>query len=384
MTDSLPTEKPDTNGTDIAKRTLKRRGLLAAAWATVAAIVAKQTTNRVEAANGGPALLGASNTQTLPMVIENTTANAVGAFLVDTTGTQSLGLVAEGGATGVAGYAINDGGGAGVFGFTSKAGSFGLWGINSNGGVGVRAESPSGTALLGVSATGVGAYGQVPATSTANAIAVYGANFSSYEGPGPGAGGFGVYGHSAKGHGLVGATSSAGGAAVVGATNGVAGAYAAALYGPVLIGGALTVYGAKSAAVPHPDGSHRLMYCVEAPESWFEDFGKGRLECGQADVTIDPDFAAVANMEDYHVFVTVYGQPNDLIVDGRTSRGFRLQAGNPASTAEFSWRVVAKRKDIVGERLAKVTMPTEPALPTAPPTPEPAPPADHRSRRIRS
>ena len=104
-------------------------------------------------------------------------------------------------------------------------------------------------------------YAEVPGTASANAIAVYGLNNSSYAGPGAGAGGFGVYGLSAKGHGLVGATASAGGAAVVGATNGVAGAYAGAFYGPVIVGGDFTVVGgAKSAAVAHPDGSHRLLY----------------------------------------------------------------------------------------------------------------------------
>ena len=62
------------------------------------------------------------------------------------------------------------------------------------------------------------------------------------------------------------------------------------------------VGGAKSAAVPHPDGTHRRLYCVESPESWFEDFGKGQLDCGEADVAIDPTFAAVVDLDDYHVF----------------------------------------------------------------------------------
>jgi hypothetical protein len=100
--------------------------------------------------------------------------------------------------------------------------------------------------------------GVIPPTSSSNTIAIYRLNNSSFAGPGPGAGGFGVYGLSAKGHGLVGATAAAGGAAVVGATNGVAGAWAAAFYGPVIVSGDFIVLdGAKSAAVPHPDGTHR-------------------------------------------------------------------------------------------------------------------------------
>src|SRR5215207_3856366 len=80
-------------------------------------------------------------------------------------------------------------------------------------------------------------------------------------------------------------------AAVVGATNGVAGAYAGAFYGPLVVSGNFTVVGgAKSAAVPHPDGSHRRLYCVESPESWFEDFGSAKLICGEAVVALDRDF----------------------------------------------------------------------------------------------
>ncbi len=185
-----------------------------------------------------------------------------------------------------------------------------------------------------------------------------------------------MYGLSARGHGLVGATSAAGAAAVVGATNGVQGAYAAAFYGPVAVSGALTVFGAKSAAVPHPDGSHRLLYCVESPDSWFEDFGTGTLECGRADVRIDPDFAAVADLTSYHVFLTPYDIDFPLSVKMRTTTGFAVRA-NPALaraagvsendlSGTFSWRIVAKRKDIDAKRLAPVTIPPEPERPNLP------------------
>ena len=224
---------------------------------------------------------------------------------------------------------------------------------------------------------GIGVRGELPAGTDVNGIAVYGANNSSYAGPGPGAGGFGVYGLSAKGHGLVGATASPGAAAIVGATNGVAGAYAATFYGPVAVSGAFTVIGgAKSAAVPHPDGSHRRLYCVESPESWFEDFGEGQLACGRADVTIDPDFGAVVDLSKYHVFLSVYDTDQKLHVSNRTATGFTVEAdmalaalkGSKGSDADatFSWRIVAKRKDIQGDRLAPVEIPKEPKLPEMP------------------
>jgi hypothetical protein len=166
---------------------------------------------------------------------------------------------------------------------------------------------------------------------------------------------------------LVGATAAAGGAAVVGATNGVAGAYAGAFYGPLIVSGNFTVVGgAKSAAVPHSDGSHRRLYCVESPESWFEDFGRATLVCGEALVTIDRDFAAVVDPADYHVFLTGYDGAADLSVYDRTPKGFRVRAKSGNGESTFSWRVVAKRKDIAAPRFETVEIPKEPTLPPVP------------------
>jgi hypothetical protein len=135
--------------------------------------------------------------------------------------------------------------------------------------------------------------------------------------------------------------------------------------GSVSQGISLWSVAAKSAAVPHPDGSHRRLYCLESPESWFEDFGSGVLECGRALVAIDPDFAALVNLDDYQVFVTEYDRQSDLCVADRTPTGFRVQARHAAAEGPFGWRIVARRKDINAERLATVTIPPEPTLPPA-------------------
>jgi len=79
--------------------------------------------------------------------------------------------------------------------------------------------------------------------------------------------------------------------------------------------------------------------CMESPECWFEDFGIGSLECGRAEITIDPDFAAMA---------ALMGKR-----EGELS-------------GDFSWRIVAKRRDIPGPRLETVSIPSEPALPSIP------------------
>ena len=120
----------------------------------------------------------------------------------------------------------------------------------------------------------------------------------------------------------------------------------------------LYVSGTKSAVVPFPDGSHRQLYCMESPESWFEDFGFGQLMEGRAAIQLDPDFAATVSTDDYHVFIAEYDDHNALFVTNRTETGFEVRAKTSASAAKFSYRVVARRKDIAPARLAKVTLPS--------------------------
>jgi hypothetical protein len=325
-------------------------------------------TSPAEAADGGPLIIGGNNSGALTTSLQTTTTE-IGLFVtanlanygaaalggVGTYGQTSLTNTGNAGVLGVS--AATSGRAPGVYGYAFSPDAPGVYGSNTAGGNAMRAE--------------------VPATATTNAIAMYALNYSSYTGGGPGAGGFAIYGLSAKGHGLVGATAAAGGAAVVGATNGVAGAYAAAFYGPVIVGGNFTVVGgAKSAAVPHPDGSHRRLYCVESPESWFEDFGRGTLACAEATIALDPDFAAVVDTSDYHVFLTAHSSNADLAVTDRSPARFRVQASEGAE-GTFSWRVVAKRKDIAGPRFERVEIPKEPTLPDVPASaqaPSPLPP----------
>ena len=335
-----------------SRRDLLRYGAVALG----AAATAGMTAAPVEAADGGNVIIGGNNVGTSATIVSATT---------------SYGLY---GTTTAAGYAGLGGDSPyfGTYGSTGGASGVAVFGFahNSSGnteGVRGHAFSPNGVGVRGINAAGGNAVrAEVPSYSGANGIAMYALNYSTYTGGSPGAGGFAIYGLSSKGHGLVGATASAGGAAVVGATNGVAGAYAAAFYGPVIIGGDFTVVGgAKSAAVPHPDGSHRRLYCVESPESWFEDFGRGTLVCGEAQIRLDPDFAAVVDTAEYHVFLTGHHGRCDLSVGDHTPEGFHVQSAADAE-GTFSWRVVAKRKDIRGARFEPVAIPREPTLPEVP------------------
>jgi hypothetical protein len=159
----------------------------------------------------------------------------------------------------------------------------------------------------------------------------------------------GVYGHSDQWTGVVGSTHNT-------RTN-----YAGYFWGPVGVKGNFTVWGKKSAAVPFPDGSHRLMYAVESPESWFEDFGRARLVRGVARVRIDRGFAAVISGNDYSVFITLEGDCCGVYVSRRSKDTFEvreLQGGR--SSVRFAYRIVARRKDVKPDRFERVKLPRRP------------------------
>jgi hypothetical protein len=229
------------------------------------------------------------------------------------------------------------------------------------------------TAVVGLNlSTGVTSSGVQGTSNGSNGGGVVGSNSST---------GVGVQGQSQSGHGLVGTTSATDGqhAALIGSVqpggNAVAlrgsipagaGGFAGVFDGPVIVNGSFQVFGApKNAAVKHPgDGTYRLLYCMESPESWFEDFGKAKLAGGKVDVKLDPDFVAVSLMDDYHVFLNPYGDTSGLYVTNQTPSGFTVQEHNGGTgNVSFSWRLVAKRKDIKGERLAKTTPAPAPKFP---------------------
>ena len=351
-----------------SRRDLLRYGAAALGVAAAAGIAASP----VEGADGGPVVIGQENLGASSTFLTSTTTGF--GFYVTATNA-SYGVLGVASFIGVYGYCTStSGNGGGVQGVSSAASGTapGVYGL---------AISSLAPAVYGRHNSGNAVRAEIPSSSNANTISMYALNYSNYAGAGPGAGGFAIYGLSAKGHGLVGATAAAGAAAVVGATNGVAGAYAAALYGPVIVGGDFTVVGgAKSAAVPHPDGSHRRLYCVESPESWFEDFGRGTLACGEARIRLDPDFATVVDPSEYHVFLTGHDGRCDLSVSDQTPDGFRVASSGHAE-GTFSWRVVAKRKDIAGVRFEPVEIPKEPVLPEVPASVhEPLPPLPDLSR----
>src|SRR5262249_19627346 len=118
---------------------------------------------------------------------------------------------------------------------------------------------------------------------------------------------------------------------------------------------------AKSAAVRIGKGRYQRLYSLESPESCFEDFGEGKLRRGKTKVHISADFAALVRTNRYHVFVTPHGDCGGLFVASRTRTGFEVRELNGGtSNVSFSYRIVAKRKDIVGKRLEELKVPDLP------------------------
>jgi hypothetical protein len=165
----------------------------------------------------------------------------------------------------------------------------------------------------------------------------------------------GVYGFSAANAGIVGETAN---------PNSFAGFFA----GNAVVTGTLTA-GVKNAMVAFPDGTQRVLHCMESPEHWFEDFGTAKLKRGRAVIALDADFAKVIT-RDYRVFLTPEGDCRGLYVRRKGALSFKvreLTGGN--SNVAFSYRIVGRRKDIRRHRrFAKIDTRLElPAGATRPP-----------------
>jgi hypothetical protein len=239
------------------------------------------------------------------------------------------------------------------------------------GGTGVSgtANAINGTGVFGIAkGGGTGVYGQSSRSphAFAETAGVFGENFDASGvgvlGTAHGAIGHGVHGRCNAGTGVYAESDT--GTALFATHNGGPTGAAGIFFGPVSVVGPFSVVGTKSAAVPHSDGSHRLLYSVESPESWFEDFGEAKLVKGRAKVRIDPEFAVVADTRRSHVFLTAYGDSQGLFVSARHRDGFEVrEQGGGSSSLTFSYRIVAKRKDVNAERFKKVSIPAKPKLP---------------------
>ncbi len=387
-------------------------------------------------AESAPFCLWVDNLRDTPAGSQRLSASLIGAGLVGgqfvggMPGAAGLGVVGVGapgdGVRGIAGGTAPSG--HGVAGFTASASHAGALGETSAAGVGVQGRSSNqavrgdggrfgvvgrGTATgvdgTGAGDSGFGVVGRGTVTGVhgsgagAGGLGVVGTGTArGVDGTGTGAGGLGVVGRgtASGGFGVIGiggrvgvrgdgrgATSGIGVEGIPGPLSGGFFPWAGAFRGNVLVSrnlsvdGNLFVSGSKAAVVPHPDGSERATYAVEAPESWLEDIGRAQLRQGVARVEVDPDFAAVTGLgDDYHVFLTPEGPTSGLYVTDRTSSGFEVrEQADGAGDISFSFRVVTRRTDVRAGRLERIERPPSgegdpgdatPGEPTSPPAPD--------------
>ncbi len=107
--------------------------------------------------------------------------------------------------------------------------------------------------------------------------------------------------------------------------------------------------GTVSTIVKDLNNKSRVMFCPEAPEVLFQDYGTGKLTNGRTHITLDPILTKNILVDDKHplkVFIQLKGDCKGTYVTNETANGFdviELQGG--ISDAEFNWSITATRQD---------------------------------------
>ena len=107
--------------------------------------------------------------------------------------------------------------------------------------------------------------------------------------------------------------------------------------------------GVKSTVVKDERGDERIMFCPEAPEVLFQDYGTGKLQNGFAHITLDKLLVRNIQVDDQRplkVFIQLEGNCKGVYVTNKTANGFDVQElENGRSNVPFTWQIVATRAD---------------------------------------
>lgn len=308
------------------------------------------------------------------------------------------GVYGENTGTGQGMLGINTSTGVGVYGQNGNAAGAGVLGANIAGGIGVFGTSATGVGVYGISTSNYGVIGQANGAlvlgvrgnnqnATGTGVSGVGnnigagnvfANGSGVAGTGTALGIYGIGTTAATGVGVVGAGSNNATTYTTGQGEGMAGTgslwgttgfataalandrwggyfdYLNSVNGYAYVGGrtggldyGILSGGTKSTMVPDANGNNRVMFCTEAPEVLFQDFGNGQLVNGRVHITIDPLLARNIFVDEAHplkVFIQLEGDCKGVYVTNKTADGFdviELNGGN--SNVSFTWQIVANR-----------------------------------------
>jgi hypothetical protein len=353
-------------------KTIGRRGLMAGVAALVGGAMAKTAPAApAHADDGSDLVIGQFNVgHTTTELGFDLTASTSPVFKVSdvhsATCVYGVSLLPGGGGTGARGDSVT---GVGVHGISES--NDGVRG-QSTSGVGVHGLSESSDAITGKAKQGAGVVGQ--SDTGAGVVGKTASNVSPAISGQGGAAGAGVLGFVDTGTGVEGRANGTGVGVMARAHAGIGlialneaeGGTAGLFFGNVTIKGGLKA-SVKNAIVQFPDGSQRLLTCVESPEVWFEDFGEGTLTKGRAEVRIDPDFASIVNLAlAYHVFLTPHDSKiKGLAVTARLADHFVVEDQDSASAGTFSYQIVAKRKGYERQRFERVEVPPPPPPPSS-------------------
>lgn len=302
----------------------------------------------------------------------------------------NAGIYGENNGSGQGVLGFSSGTGVGVYGSSSNANGLGVFGYNQGAGVGLSGLSTSGVGVAGqtnsntspgirglnlnASGTGVLALGNNISGGTILAggagLAANGTSLGAYALATNATTGIGLV---ASGNGLTTLNNIGAGAGVLGQglSFGVVG-YAVNTLGNERWGGyfdflnstngyayvggrtantdyAILSSGTKSTMVPDEQGRNRVLYCTEAPEVLFQDFGSGQLRNGRAHIALDPLLARNVAISDQHplrVFIQLEGDCRGVYVANKSAAGFDVvELGEGRSNVAFTWQLVANRAD---------------------------------------
>ncbi|MCX7729380.1 MAG: hypothetical protein N2203_07915 [Bacteroidia bacterium] len=111
--------------------------------------------------------------------------------------------------------------------------------------------------------------------------------------------------------------------------------------------------GAMSTIIKDKNNNPRIMYAPEAPQVLFQDMGRGKLENGKAYIYLDETFANNVIIDEKHpanIFIQPLEECNGMYVKNISAKGFEVvELLNGKSNAEFSWFIIAIRKDDIDE-----------------------------------
>lgn len=217
--------------------------------------------------------------------------------------------------------------GAGVMGNGSGYGVVGMGGVgSSNTGVGVAGGGSNQDVIIpatgGAGVSGSGFIGVVGYGRSLGAAATY---------PKGEVGHWGAYFDNRNADGVIGVYTYIAGVADTSMTVGLAS------------------NGSKSTIIKDETGSSRLLYCTEAPEILFQDFGMGELKDGKARIDLETLLTQHIRVDATHplkVFIQLEGECNGVFVTNKSANGFdvkELQGGK--SNVGFTWQIVASRAD---------------------------------------